>query len=63
MLGCDYMLWSLCQVREENGRYVVSKGLDNNKDQSYVLYGAFSRLFKKNYLPYGEISQKRYKSK
>src|ERR1041384_6343197 len=25
------------QTREENGRFVISKGLDGNKDQSYVL--------------------------
>src|SRR6202012_1455319 len=39
-LGCDYIATGhYAQVRKENGRYVVSRGLDSNKDQSYVLWG------------------------
>ena len=39
-LGCEYIATGhYAQVREENGRYVVSKGIDEWKDQSYVLWG------------------------
>lgn len=39
-LKCDYIATGhYARIREENGRYVISKGLDHHKDQSYVLWG------------------------
>ena len=35
----------------ENSRYVVSKGLDHNKDQSYVLWGVSQECLKEQFFP------------
>lgn len=39
--------------RHENGRYTVAKGLDENKDQSYVLWGLQQDLLSRTLLPLG----------
>ena len=40
MLGCEFIATGhYAQVRKLDDRYVVSKGLDESKDQSYVLMG------------------------
>src|SRR5204862_8308366 len=39
-LDCEFIATGhYANIREENGRYVVSKGLDDWKDQSYVHWG------------------------
>ena len=41
-LGCDYIAtghYARVRLEEESGRYVLSRGLDLNKDQSYALWG------------------------
>ena len=39
LLGCDTVVTGhYARVEEENGRFFLKKGLDPNKDQSYVLY-------------------------
>ncbi len=43
------------QVREENSRFVVSKGLDENKDQSYVLWGLSQASLAKTRFPLGKF--------
>src|SRR5437764_4654111 len=54
MLKCDYIATGhYAQVREENGRYVISKGLDENKDQSYVLWGLSQESLKRTIFPLG----------
>ena len=59
MLGCDYIATGhYAQVREENGRYVVSKGLDANKDQSYVLWGLSQDCLKRTIFPMGKYHKK-----
>ena len=59
MLGCDYIATGhYAQVREENGRYVVSKGLDENKDQSYVLWGLSQDCLKRTIFPMGKYHKK-----
>jgi len=40
-------------VREVNGRYVISKGLDETKDKSYVLWGLQQDLLSRTLLPLG----------
>jgi tRNA-specific 2-thiouridylase len=38
-LECEFIATGhYANVRQEHGRYIVSKGLDDNKDQSYVLW-------------------------
>ena len=54
MLDCEHIATGhYAQVREENGRYVVSKGLDANKDQSYVLWGLSQASLSRSKFPLG----------
>jgi len=46
------------QIREDNGRYVVSKGLDESKDQSYVLWGVTQECLKRTIFPIGKYHKK-----
>jgi tRNA-specific 2-thiouridylase len=41
------------QIREHNGRYVISKGIDDLKDQSYVLWGLQQDVLARTLLPLG----------
>lgn len=41
------------QIREENDRFVLSKGIDELKDQSYVLWGLQQDVLKRTMLPLG----------
>ena len=59
MLDCDFIATGhYAQVREENGRYIVSKGLDENKDQSYVLWGLSQDCLKRTIFPMGKYHKK-----
>ena len=59
MLGCKFIATGhYAQVREENGRYVVSKGLDESKDQSYVLWGLSQECLKRTIFPMGKYHKK-----
>lgn len=38
-IGCDYIASGhYAEIEKNNGRYILKKGLDENKDQSYMLY-------------------------
>ena len=53
-LGCDYIATGhYANVREENGRYVISKGLDPKKDQSYALWGVEQKHLARTIFPLG----------
>ena len=54
-LDCDYIATGhYASVRQhENGRFVVSKGIDETKDQSYVLWGLQQDLLSRTLLPLG----------
>ncbi|MCF8296323.1 MAG: tRNA 2-thiouridine(34) synthase MnmA [Saprospiraceae bacterium] len=53
-MGCEFISTGhYARVREENGRYVVSKGKDEDKDQSYVLWGVSQENLKRTILPLG----------
>jgi tRNA-specific 2-thiouridylase len=54
-LGCDYIATGhYANIhRHENGRYYISKGVDENKDQSYVLWGLQQDLLSRTLLPLG----------
>ncbi|POY37577.1 tRNA 2-thiouridine(34) synthase MnmA [Solitalea longa] len=53
-LDCEFIATGhYAQIRQENDRYVVSKGLDNNKDQSYVLWGVSQYNLSRTKLPLG----------
>ncbi|MGL4599750.1 MAG: tRNA 2-thiouridine(34) synthase MnmA [Bacteroidia bacterium] len=53
-LDCEFIATGhYAQVREENGRYVISRGLDENKDQSYVLWGLSQESLRRTRFPLG----------
>lgn len=55
-LGCEFIATGhYAQVRQHNnGRYVISKGLDETKDQSYVLWGLNQALLSRTIMPLGK---------
>ena len=54
-LGCDFIATGhYAQVQQlSNGRYFISKGLDDTKDQSYALWGLQQDLLSRTLLPLG----------
>ena len=53
-LDCEFIATGhYAKVREENGRHVISKGLDDNKDQSYVLWGLTQECLSRSIFPLG----------
>lgn len=53
-LGCEFIATGhYAQIGEQNGRYFIRKGLDENKDQSYALWGLNQDLLKRTLLPLG----------
>jgi tRNA-specific 2-thiouridylase len=55
-LGCDFIATGhYANIREENGRYVISKGLDENKDQSYALWGISQKSLSRTIFPLGGL--------
>ena len=57
-LGCAFIATGhYAQVRQENDRYVISKGLDENKDQSYVLWGLSQDCLDRSRVPLGEFTK------
>ncbi len=55
-LDCEFITTGhYAQVRHENGRYIVSKGLDENKDQSYVLWGLSQESLDRTRFPLGKF--------
>ncbi|CAM3683308.1 tRNA 2-thiouridine(34) synthase MnmA [Aquirufa aurantiipilula] len=59
-LGCDFIATGhYAQIRQENGRYVISKGVDALKDQSYVLWGVSQESLARTILPLGHLTKQR----
>ena len=59
MLGCEFIATGhYAQIRKENCRYVVSKGLDKSKDQSYVLWGVKQECLNRTIFPIGKFHKK-----
>lgn len=56
-LGCDYIATGHYGNihQHDNGRYYVSKGVDETKDQSYVLWGLQQDLLSRTLLPLGKF--------
>jgi tRNA-uridine 2-sulfurtransferase len=55
-LDCEFIATGhYGKIRQhDNGRYVISKGIDDTKDQSYVLWGLQQDLLKRTMLPLGK---------
>jgi len=59
MLNCEFIATGhYAQVSEVEGRFVVAKGLDESKDQSYVLWGVTQECLKRTIFPMGEYHKK-----
>lgn len=53
-LGCEFIATGhYANVREEAGRFVISKGLDHSKDQSYALWGVRQEHLSRTIFPVG----------
>ena len=57
-LDCEFIATGhYANIRKENERYVISKGLDRNKDQSYVLWGVSQESLSRTLLPLGNFTK------
>ncbi|HEX9651148.1 MAG TPA: tRNA 2-thiouridine(34) synthase MnmA [Cyclobacteriaceae bacterium] len=57
-LNCEFIATGhYANVREENGRYIISRGIDLNKDQSYALWGVSQESLSRTILPLGKITK------
>jgi len=57
-LDCEFIATGhYASSRFENGRWIVSKGLDHNKDQSYVLWGLSQENLARTMLPLGKFKK------
>ncbi|CAN5901298.1 tRNA 2-thiouridine(34) synthase MnmA [soil metagenome] len=55
-LDCDFIATGhYANIRQENGRYVISKGMDDNKDQSYALWGISQKSLSRTMFPLGQL--------
>lgn len=58
MLDCEWIATGhYVNVREENKRFVLSKGLDETKDQSYVLWGLSQACLARSIYPLGKFQK------
>jgi tRNA-specific 2-thiouridylase len=58
-LDCEFIATGhYANIRlQDNGRYVISKGKDTNKDQSYVLWGVSQKNLARTKFPLGSFSK------
>lgn len=57
-LGCDFIATGhYARIREENGHYVISRGLDPRKDQSYALWGVKQKHLARTIFPLGNFEK------
>jgi tRNA-uridine 2-sulfurtransferase len=57
-LGCDFIAtghYANVQLDAETGRYYITKGLDESKDQSYALWGVSQASLARTMLPLGQL--------
>lgn len=61
-LDCEFIATGhYANIRKENNRFVVSKGKDNWKDQSYVLWGISQECLSRTMFPVGHYHKKKIK--
>ncbi len=62
MLDCEFIATGhYAGVRKENGRFVIFKGLDESKDQSYVLWGLSQECLSRTIFPLGSYRKSEIK--
>ena len=58
-LECEYLATGhYANIRKENERYVISKGKDPLKDQSYALWGISQKSLSRTQFPLGQLLKK-----
>lgn len=63
LLGCDFLATGhYAQVKQNDGRYFIAKGHDDNKDQSYVLWGLNQESLKRTLFPLGQYRKTEVRS-
>ncbi len=63
MLDCEFIATGhYANVRQENNRYVISKGKDDWKDQSYVLWGVSQQCLSRTIFPVGKFQKSEIRS-
>jgi len=60
-LNCDYLATGHYD-RQEAGRYIISKGIDAKKDQSYALWGVSQESLSRTLLPLGDLTKPEIRS-
>ncbi|MDD9139877.1 MAG: tRNA 2-thiouridine(34) synthase MnmA [Candidatus Cardinium sp.] len=62
-LNCAYLATGhYANVREEGGRYIISKGVDSKKDQSYALWGVSQESLSRTLFPLGNLTKSAIRS-
>ena len=57
-LGCDYLATGhYARLRFENNRYIISKGKDELKDQSYALWGVSQESLSRTIFPLSDFTK------
>lgn len=55
-LGCDYVVTGhYARIEQSGDKYILKKGLDDTKDQSYVLYSMTQEQLKHTLFPIGNL--------
>ncbi len=63
-MDCEFIAtghYAQARKNEDNGRYYVSKGLDENKDQSYVMWGLSQASLERTKFPLGHLRKSEIK--
>ena len=62
LLDCEFIATGhYANIRSEANRYVISKGKDESKDQSYVLWGVSQENLARTHLPLGKFHKSEIK--
>ncbi len=57
-LGCEFIATGhYAKIRQENDRYIISKGIDETKDQSYALWGISQESLSRTIFPLGNMKK------
>jgi len=58
MLDCEFIATGhYARIKQEQNRYFISKGVDTNKDQSYVLWGLSQSCMQRTKFPLADLTK------
>jgi tRNA-uridine 2-sulfurtransferase len=62
-LDCQFIATGhYANIRQEHERYIISKGIDENKDQSYALWGISQQSLSRTIFPLGHLKKTEIKA-